>query len=217
MAGPTERTAPPPSAAVRAYEHTKRLILTGELAGGAAVSELAIGEALGVSRTPTHEAFLRLATEGLLVLESRKGAVVRPMSPSETADVLEMREAVESAAAARVIESGYDADLVGHLTELLAAQERALRDGDVERFVDIDDDLHSSVVAASRNAIAAHFMAMLRDRQQRLRHQLMRVRPEQLEPAYLEHRQLAAAIGDRDADAYRTLLHHHISVHKVVL
>src|ERR1700759_4873918 len=86
------------SAAERAYEKTKQAIIRGELAPGTMTSELLVGQQLGISRTPVHEAFLRLAAEGLLTLESRKGAVVRPMSPSEARDVLEMREAVEGSA-----------------------------------------------------------------------------------------------------------------------
>ncbi len=49
-----------PLAAERAYVHTKSAIITGRLAGGQLVSESAIGAELGVSRTPVHEAFLRL-------------------------------------------------------------------------------------------------------------------------------------------------------------
>jgi DNA-binding GntR family transcriptional regulator len=204
-------------AATRAYEYTKSLIIRGELAGGSSVSELSVSEALGISRTPTHEAFLRLAAEDLLTLESRKGAVVRPMSPSESADVLQMREAIESAAATRVIAEGHDRELVPELEELLDHQRLAVATTDVDSFVQIDDELHSLVVAASRNPIAMHFMRMLRDRQQRLRHQLMRVHPTQLQPSYEQHRGLAAAIGDRDADRYRRLLGEHIAMHRVLL
>src|ERR1700758_5741009 len=99
------------SAAERAYEHTKRAIIRGDLAAGTMTSELLICQQLGLSRTPVHEAFLRLAAEGLLSLESRKGAVVRPMSPSEARDVLEMREAVEAMAATRGVADGAAAGL----------------------------------------------------------------------------------------------------------
>ena len=89
------------SAAERAYEHTKLAIIRGDLAPGTMISEGLICERLGISRTPVHEAFLRLDAEEFLTLASRKGAVVRPISPREALDVLEMREAVEASAAAR--------------------------------------------------------------------------------------------------------------------
>jgi DNA-binding GntR family transcriptional regulator len=178
-------------------------------------SELLVCQQLGLSRTPVHEAFLRLAAEGLLSLESRKGAVVRPMSPSEVRDVLEMREAVEAMAAARVIADGTHAGLATTLDGLLAVQERTAASRDIEAFVEADGAFHAAIVAASGNTVAVHFTRFLRDRQQRLRHQLLRVRPEQLTAVLEQHRRLAAALADGDADRYRRLLAGHVASYGV--
>lgn len=201
------------SAAEHAYEATKQAIIRGDLAPGTMTSELLVCQQLGLSRTPVHDAFLRLAAEGLLSLESRKGAVVRPMSPSEARDVLEMREAVEAMAATRVIAGGADAELAAALEDLLGAQERAAGTGDLEAFVEADDAFHARVVVASGNAIAVHFTGFLRDRQQRLRHQLLRVRPEHLVAVMEQHRRLAAALADADAERYRRVLAEHVASH----
>src|SRR6201996_5451728 len=136
------------SAAERASESSKQAIIRGELAAGTMTSELLVGQQLGLSRTPVHEAFLRLAAEGLLSLESRKGAVIRPMSPNEARDVLEMREAVEAMAAARVVADGAGAELAVALEDLLGVQERAAGSGDLETFVEADDAFHPRGVVA---------------------------------------------------------------------
>jgi DNA-binding GntR family transcriptional regulator len=203
------------SAAERAYESTKRAIIRGDLAAGTMTSELLVCQQLGISRTPVHEAFLRLAADGLLSLESRKGAVVRPMSPNEARDVLEMREAVEAAAAARVIAEGCPPELMSALRDLLAAQERALADGDSDAFVEADDAFHTAVITASRNSVAAHFTRFLRDRQQRLRHQLFRVRPDQFAAVLRQHGLLADALQAGDARRYAELLAEHVAGHGV--
>jgi DNA-binding GntR family transcriptional regulator len=203
------------SAAERAYEHTKSAIIRGELAAGTMTSELLVAQQLGISRTPAHEAFLRLAAEGLLSLESRKGAVVRPMSPNEARDVLEMREAVEAMAAARVIADGCPPELITDLQELLAIQANAIAVRDSGGFVDADDAFHTAIVMASRNEVAAHFTRFLRDRQQRLRYQLFRVRPEQFTAVLEQHRDLARALDDGDAGRYRALLAGHVAGHGV--
>jgi DNA-binding GntR family transcriptional regulator len=203
------------SAAEHAYEATKRAIIRGDLAPGTMTSELLVCRQLGLSRTPVHDAFLRLATEGLLSLESRKGAVVRPMSPREARDVLEMREAIEAMAAARVIADGGVAELAVRLADLLAAQERAADSGDLEAFVEADDAFHAAIVVASGNTIATYFSRFLRDRQQRLRYQLFRVRPEQLAAVLGQHRQLASALADADAECYRALLAEHVASHGI--
>ena len=203
------------SAAEHAYEVTKRAIIRGDLAPGTMTSELLVCQQLGLSRTPVHDAFLRLAAEGLLSLESRKGAVVRPMSPREARDVLEMREAIEAMAATRVIADGAAAELTARLAVLLAVQERAADSHDLEAFIEADDAFHAAIVVGSGNGIATHFSQFLRDRQQRLRHQLFRVRPEQLAAVLGQHRQLAGALADGDPERYRTLLAEHVSTHGI--
>lgn len=206
-----------PAAADRAYDHVKRAIIRGDLPGGTAISENALCQEIGVSRTPVHEAFLRLAAEDLLTLESRKGAVVRPMSPNEAADVLEMREAIESTAAARVVTDGRVADVTPILRAVLAEQEQAVAAGDVDRFVEVDAEFHGAVIGASRNAIAVMFARTLRDRQQRLRHQLMRVQPSQLQSSLDDHRALAAALEAGDAARYAEVLSAHVASHRGAL
>ncbi len=205
------------AASDRAYDHVKRAIIRGDLPGGTAISENALCQEIGVSRTPVHEAFLRLAAEDLITLESRKGAVVRPMSPNEAADVLEMREAIESTAAARVVRDGRAADVGPALLAVLGEQQHAVADGDVDRFVELDAEFHGAVIGASRNGIAVMFARTLRDRQQRLRHQLMRLRPEQLQASLDDHRALAAALEAGDAARYAAVLHEHVASHRGAL
>ena len=214
---PNTNTRTPAAAADRAYEHVKRAIIRGDLAGGTAISENALCQEIGVSRTPVHEAFLRLAAEDLLTLESRKGAVVRPMSPNEAADVLEMREAIESTAATRVVTDGRAADVTPSLQAMLDEQERAVAAGDVDRFVEVDAEFHGAVIGASRNQIAVLFARTLRDRQQRLRHHLMRLQPSQLQASLDDHRALAAALEAGDADRYAAVLRRHVASHRGAL
>jgi DNA-binding GntR family transcriptional regulator len=205
-------------AAEHAYVHTKHLILTGEAPGGTLLSEAQLGAEIGVSRTPVHEAFLRLAAEGLLALEPRRGAVVVPMSPREAQNVLELREAIEATAAARlgarVTGSGIgtgsaDDALFGALEEALAEQRAAIATADVERFVEADQWFHAAVVDASGNDLAGHFFGLLRDRQQRIRHQLFRVRPETLDDSLADHEALLNAL--RRGGDYPALLRTHIA------
>ncbi|GAB3572955.1 GntR family transcriptional regulator [Leifsonia lichenia] len=184
-------------AAELAYATTKRLILSGTAPGGALLSEAQVGAELGVSRTPVHEAFLRLAAEGLLTLETRRGAIVTPMSPREAQNVLDLREAIEASAARRVLDAGGPDDaLITALDDALAEQRAAIAADDVERFVEADQWFHAAIVEASGNDLAVHFFGMLRDRQQRIRHQLFRVRPGTLGDSLADHEALFAALRD---------------------
>lgn len=201
----------PQSAAESAYSRTKDKIIRGELAGGSLLSEAHIGADLGISRTPVHEAFLRLEAERLITLSPRRGAVVVPMNPRESSDVLEMREAIEGSAAAALAASPSSVDLEQRLDDLLDEQRRCAANADVDGFVAADDAFHTAIVAASGNAIAGHFFALLRDRQQRVRHQLFAVDPAQLPKSLDDHVALRdAAVSGSQAD-YRAVLRRHIA------
>ena len=52
----------------RALDYVKTQVLTGAFPGGELISEGDVADALGMSRTPVREAFLRLEAEGLLRL-----------------------------------------------------------------------------------------------------------------------------------------------------
>ncbi|WP_212913969.1 GntR family transcriptional regulator [Streptomyces sp. TS71-3] len=215
------RAAAPGAAALaaeRAYLYTKDLILRGELSGGQLISEGRICGELGLSRTPVHEAFLRLGTERLLALSSRKGAVVLPVAPQEARNVLEMREAIESTAARRLITDGGPAqEVLSRLRANLEQQEGYAGTADVEAFVEADEEFHSGVVAASGNPIAVHFFGLLRDRQQRLRHQLLGIRPGHLAVVLDDHRHLVDRLEALDADGYAGMLATHVARHQGAL
>ena len=50
-----------------AYDSVFRMILSRELPGGTVIQERKLADALGISRTPTREALVRLEGEGWLV------------------------------------------------------------------------------------------------------------------------------------------------------
>jgi len=216
---PPQASQPPSlSAAERAYQHTKAKILSGEAAGGVLLSEGDVAAELGISRTPVHEAFLRLDAERLLAVAPRRGAAVVPMAPDEARDVLEMREAVERSTARRALGHGRPATaVVDELRTHLDAQRRAAAADDVEAFVVADSAFHGVLVRASRNQTAIQFMGLLRDRQLRLMFQHLRVGADEVAAALGEHEAMLAAVEQGDADAYCDLLHDHVRRHRGIL
>ncbi|MFC9549997.1 GntR family transcriptional regulator [Rhodococcus sp. NPDC056960] len=200
------------AAAERAYAHTKSQILNGDLVGGQLVSEGNIGAELGISRTPVHEAFLRLGAEQLLDLVSRKGAIVRPMTPTEAADVLAMRKAIEAASAGQVFAAGGpNQRIADRIAENLDSQQALVAAGDVAGFVDADDDFHALLIEASDNPLARQFYEQLRGRQQRLRNLLLRVDPANLASSFADHQELAACFTSGDEDGFSAALVAHLN------
>ena len=205
-------------AADRAYAHTKQLILSGTFSGGELLSENTVATELGVSRTPVHEAFLRLDAEGLLALSSRRGASVVPMAPDEARDVLEMREAIESSTARRALASGrLRPEVLAELRANVTRQRQLAEAGAVDDFVELDNAFHAILIKASRNQTAMYFHDVLRDRQHRLRWQLLQIGPEEIQGALAEHELMLAAAERGDADEFCRLISGHVRRHRGIL
>jgi len=94
------------SQALKAQLQLRELILEGELAAGARLSELWVVERLGVSRTPVRAALLRLQEEGLLEPIPSGGFAVRSFSESDVWDAIEVRGTLEGLAARLSAERG---------------------------------------------------------------------------------------------------------------
>jgi DNA-binding GntR family transcriptional regulator len=58
---------------------------------GERLPEEQLGKMFDVSRTPAREALFALEKEGTVVMESFKGATVKPLSPEEALDIAELR------------------------------------------------------------------------------------------------------------------------------
>src|SRR5690349_13215528 len=92
------------SLAQKAYEHLQEGVLSGRLRSGTVISEAALAKELGISRTPVGEAIRQLVREGLVEQVPRYGTIVRSIDRQELTDLYEMREALESFAAAKAAE-----------------------------------------------------------------------------------------------------------------
>src|SRR4051794_14118418 len=82
-----------------AYQALLERIIGGDLAPGTIVSELALAQGLGVSRTPVHDAVRQLAKDGLVVREGTRRARVADFSPDDVFEIFEMRKYLEGPAA----------------------------------------------------------------------------------------------------------------------
>lgn len=190
------------SASERAYRHVKDRILDGSLPGGELISEGEIAEALEMSRTPVRAAFGQLEAEGLLRLYPKRGALVVPVSASETEAVMETRWVIERYAIERVIERP------GDVPAALAASVQQQPGLEGKAFVEADREFHRTLVAGTGNEILLALYDSLRDRQRRMAHATVR-RAEIRDRSIREHGELADALAaGNSALALQTLRRH---------
>lgn len=147
----------------KAYAYLKDTVLTDPRMQGEFLSEQAIADSIGVSRTPIREALLLLAAEDLVSLVPKRGAYIAPLSGREIAELMEMRAVLERYAAQRAVERREAP--VAEMRRILDEQ-RTLRGEDAAReFIAADHRLHAALVAAVGNALMAKQYDALRSRQ----------------------------------------------------
>jgi len=86
------------------YNHLRKKLLAGEFHAGTRLDYKKISTELGVSTTPVREAMGKLASEGLVDLVPRAGAIVRKLGEQEAVQLYGVREAIETYAAAKATE-----------------------------------------------------------------------------------------------------------------
>ncbi|WP_055402928.1 MULTISPECIES: GntR family transcriptional regulator [unclassified Mycobacterium] len=195
----------PGTAKDRALDYVKTRVLTGAFPGGELISEGDVATALGMSRTPVREAFLRLEAEGLLRLYPQRGALVVPVSPDEVRSVMEARLVLEQFAATKVVGRGPAtcAAVFEKMSAELRRQREAVDRCDWPEFLDADRAFHAITLTESGNTILSGFYASLRDRQMRMIGESALRDPDRVAAILDEHREIAEAL--RDGDGQRAL------------
>jgi DNA-binding GntR family transcriptional regulator len=199
------------SATDRAYDFTKQRVLDSTYAGGELLSEGEVADALGLSRTPVREAFLRLESEGLLRLYPKRGALVVPVSAQEVEAVMETRLLVERYALDKLLADGAPPrEIPEALTAAIDRQQELAAAGDSEGFVAVDREFHTIFVTTVRNPIIIGLYDSLRDRQRRMIITSLLRDERRTASILVEHRAIAAAIGAGDRERAQEVLEVHL-------
>lgn len=203
--GPLIRSAP--SYAEQALGLIRRFILDGVYQPGERLSELALSEKLGISRSPIREALQRLAKEGLVDLVAHRGAFVARLNPARIRALFELREVLEGLAA-RLAAVRAQVSELSQLQEVLDLAKEAL-ERNSESSYPTDFDFHRQVALLSRNDL-------LQDELEEIHAQLELARkrsgahPARARSAYAEHLAVFTAIRDRDPDAAEQAMRLHV-------
>jgi len=77
------------------YERLKQMILEQQVAPGDPLPEEELARTFRVSRTPVHEALVRLEKDRLVLMQPWKGAFVRGITMEDVQELYQIREALE--------------------------------------------------------------------------------------------------------------------------
>lgn len=184
-----------PSLVDSAYAALKHAIRESVFAPGyqASAGELALR--LGVSRTPVHEAALRLQEEGLVRILPKRGILICALAPEDIAEIYEVLIAIEAGAAERAAKLSEAARhaLADDLDAETDAMARALAAGDLTAWGRADEAFHRLLVERCGNGRFQRIIQTVNDQSHRARMVTLRLRPR-LPSSEAEHRATSDAI-----------------------
>ncbi len=203
-------------AAEKAYEYVKSEILGRSFREGEFLTEGAIAETLGISRTPVREAFVMLEAEDLVQLFPKKGALIPTTSPREIKEVMEARSLVEVFATEKVVERR--SQIAPKLRALLECQAQIdAQEGDVGDFIKLDRQFHHLMVDNCGNDLLVRFYEGLRDRQIRMGIQAVAYSPQRVAQVLEEHEAIVAAAEEGDAYELKRRVREHLDATLAIL
>ena len=195
------------SLADRVFERLERAILTGEYKRGEVLTELALTESLGVSRTPIREALLRLEDENL-VEASGRGVVVLGITDEDILDIYAIRERIEGLAASLAAKRRTKEKLA-RLSETVVLQEYYVNRADADHIKSQDSEFHEMVYRLSGSRTLYDTLLLLHRKVQKYRRSSVQ-NNSRAEASLLEHKRIYEAIANGDAEAAERAMCEHV-------
>jgi GntR family transcriptional regulator of vanillate catabolism len=135
----------------KAIQGLRSLLMDGSFDAGARLSETALADRLGISRTPLRQAMERLVAEGLLERVETGGCRVARLTRDDIVDAIEIRGVIEGTAARLAAERGVPPERLAEARAHLDRIDAALAAGPADA-VDFDAYVHAN--AAFHEALA---------------------------------------------------------------
>lgn len=199
-----------PTLAEAAYHTIRDRILSGDLTPSSTLTERALAEQSGISRTPLRNAIQRLENEGVLMRLQNGALLVREVTIEQMIEIIEVRQILEPEAAARAAAAVECAENSGHLSALQKLhqdmQSYAAGNLPVSTFWQADDALHLTIARLAGYAILPGILHGFRETSRRC--PFGRGEMHVADQAR-EHQDILDAIFARDPGGARTAMHQH--------
>jgi DNA-binding GntR family transcriptional regulator len=192
----------------RVFHKIREDILNGKYEENEELREAAIGEELGVSRTPVREAFRQLELEGLLKIIPNKGAYVTGITMKDVEDIYMIRSLLEGLCAKWCTEH-ITPERMEEMEENVYLAEFHERKGHVDQIAMLDNRFHEIMYESCNSKMLEH---LLKD----FHHYVYRVRKKTLandvrgKASNEEHREIMEALKAHDADLAEKLANKHM-------
>ncbi len=132
------------------YRTLKNAIINGDLKPGQRLVEQKLSDKMQVSRVPVREAIKRLEQYGFVTRLPIRGIIVKKVSESDINEAFGIRAALESYASAQACEH-INAETLDALDASIEASTKALKQGDMEKVLELNDQFHEMIYKAAQS------------------------------------------------------------------
>ncbi len=192
----------------------RRRILTMQLAPGAVLDEVALGEEFGLSRPPVRELMRQMAGEGYIELEANRAARVTAMNYNALRDFFLVAPMIYIATTKLAAEVASRAD-VERLRVIQARFRQAAVDKDVEGRIFANNEFHLEIGRIAGNDYLLPSLTRLLIDHGRIGRTFFRNDPaaqEQLDVAADQHDEIIDAIARHDPEECARLVRAHLEL-----
>jgi DNA-binding GntR family transcriptional regulator len=194
----------------RVYRVLSEEIHSNRLPPGTVLQEVALARSLGVSRGPVREAIGRLASDGLVVVRPRRGAIVASLTREEFLEAYQVREALEVMAIRLAVPRVGDEE-IALLERLTDEMETLAESSDVDGFFQANAAFHAALVEASGNKRLRDVYRQVVGQMARYQMRSLALRGT-LRRSVQEHRAIVRAVKKGEAERSAHILSEHIRV-----
>ncbi len=191
------------------YKTLRERIINMQMPPGMTMSEQETANALGVSRTPVREAFIRLSREKMVIISPQRRTAVAKISTERAQQEHFLRESLEQAVLEQFV-LNLKPEFLAELAQIIARQKQALEDRDFVAFLNHDDDFHKTFYVATDKYLCYQVMRRNCFDYQRLRY-LSSCSDEGIQHMNVDqHEQMLRLIAERNLQDVQALLRRHV-------
>jgi DNA-binding GntR family transcriptional regulator len=194
----------------RVYEALKELIGHMDIYSGKdliRLDERALGEQLGVSRTPVREAISRLEQEGIVQNIARRGAFLVRKNKQEILDIVDVWAALESMAA-RLATSRASDEEIAQLRKNFTSYDGEDARTHIDEYSDTNIEFHQTIISLAKSELITAMAAQLFFHMRAIRTSTIKDR-DRVAQSVMDHTRIIEAIEERDAYHAEQLVRDH--------
>ncbi len=172
------------------------------------LDERALGDQLGVSRTPVREAISRLEQEGLVKTIPRRGAFVVRKTKDEVLDIIDVWAALESMAARLATVRSSDAEIAHLRTVFATFDDTDEVRAHIDEYSDTNINFHQTIIKLGKSPLIKQMSDQLFFHMRAIRTSTIKER-DRVSRSVIDHIRIIEAIEERDAYHAEQLVRDH--------